>query len=112
MKAQGELSGIVCLSLLLLVSLQGGWGAARAAGRAEQSQLLPRELLFGPAQRTCAQLSPDGRRLAFLAPDGDGVMNIWLTDRPLDVAHARQLTHSSRRDLPPFRWAEDDLHLL
>lgn len=112
MKAQGELSGMVCLSLLLLMGLQGGWDEAHAAGGVGQPQLLPRELLFGPVQRTCAQLSPDGTRLAFLAPDRDGVMNIWLTDRPLDVAKARQLTHSSRKDLPPFRWAEDDLHLL
>jgi len=112
MKAQGESSGIVCLSLLLLVGLLGGWGAAPAAGRAGPPQLLPRELLFGPAQRTCAQLSPDGTRLAFLAPNREGVMNIWLTDGPRDVAKARQLTHSSRKDLPPFRWAEDDLHLL
>lgn len=116
MKASKMSSGRMRIALLLLVGLPWGWGmvAAHAAARAavDQTPLLSRELLFGPVQRTSAQLSPDGTRLAYLAPDGNGVMNIWLTHGGLDLATARPLTHASHRDLPPFRWAEDGVHIL
>src|SRR6185437_13885734 len=114
MRARARLSGRVCIPLLLLLGLPCGWVAAVAHAAAEvvQTSLLPRELLFGPPQRTWPQLSPDGRRLAFLAPDRDGVTNIWLTARGLDLASARPLMHANHRDVPAFRWAEDGVHVL
>jgi hypothetical protein len=38
--------------------------------------LIPRELLFGNPERMGPRLSPDGARLAYLAPK-DGVMDVW-----------------------------------
>ena len=38
--------------------------------------LIPREVLFGNPEKVAPRLSPDGERLAYLAPK-DGVMNVW-----------------------------------
>ena len=39
--------------------------------------LIPREVLFGNPEMVAPRLSPDGERLAYLAPK-DGVMNVWV----------------------------------
>ena len=39
--------------------------------------LIPREVLFGNPEKVGPRLSPDGERLAYLAPK-DGVMNVWV----------------------------------
>ncbi len=39
--------------------------------------LVPRQVLFGNPERTSARVSPDGRRLAWIAPD-EGVLNVWV----------------------------------
>jgi eukaryotic-like serine/threonine-protein kinase len=55
-------------------------------------------------------LSPDGRLLAFTAPDADGVLRLWV--RPLDSLEAHELTGSdvSPGD-PPFFWSPDSRYL-
>ena len=40
-------------------------------------ELIPREVLFGNPERISPRLSPDGTRLAWIAPK-DGVLNVWL----------------------------------
>jgi dipeptidyl aminopeptidase/acylaminoacyl peptidase len=91
----------------LLVAAAGGgawlWGApvSRAQTAPERATpLIPRRVLFAGADRSVVRLSPDGRRLAFLAPV-DGVLNLWTA--PLaDVGKARALTRVTDRDLGPW----------
>ena len=42
---------------------------------AQDSPLIPRQVLFGNPTMSDARISPDGRRISYLAPV-DGVMNI------------------------------------
>lgn len=70
--------------------------------------LIPRSVLFGNPERTTPQLSPDGTRLAFLAPLGD-VMNVW--EGAIDGDY-RPITRSTRRGIPAFRWAANGSHIL
>ncbi len=39
--------------------------------------LIPRQVLFGNPERAMPRLSPDGTRLAWIAPHDD-VLNVWL----------------------------------
>jgi len=65
-------------------------GRPGAAPALSPIRLIPRRVLFAGADRSVVRLSPDGRRVAFLAPV-DGVLNLWIG--PLaDVAKARPLT--------------------
>ena len=74
-------------------------------------RLIPRRVLFAGADRSVVRLSPDGRRIAFLAPV-DGVLNLWVG--PLaDVAKARALTHVTDRDLAPWlTWLPSSRHVV
>jgi len=45
---------------------------AQAAGK-----LIPREVLFGNPDKASPRISPDGARLAYLAPM-DGLLNVWV----------------------------------
>src|SRR5215831_21003688 len=56
----------------------------------EDSGLLPRRVIFGNPERCVVRISPDGTRIAFLAPV-DGVLNLWVA--PIDqIDNARPVT--------------------
>ncbi len=73
------------------------------------SGLIPLETLFGNPQRASPRLSPDGRHLAYLAPD-EGVLNVWVG--PASGGAARPLTKDRGRGIRHYLWAEDTRSLL
>lgn len=77
---------------------------------AQDSQLIPREILFSSPAKESPQLSPDGARLAFLAPNGKGVPNIWIKTLGKDDDTA--VTEENHRGIQFYRWAEDGRHML
>jgi len=66
--------------------------------------LIPREVLFGNPLRTHAQVSPDGTRIAYLAPVDD-VLNVWVKTVGRD--DDRPITTDKNRGLIDFFWARD-----
>src|SRR5438132_1073728 len=69
--------------------------SARAAAR--PTPIIPRRLLFADAERSWVRISPDGRRIAFLAPV-NGVLNLWVA--PIgDVGKARPVTRVTDRSI-------------
>lgn len=81
--------------------------AARAA--ADPAPLIPREVLFGNPERTRARLSPDGKRLAYLAPE-EGVLNVWL--RSVGRSDDRAVTRDRKRGIRDYFWAPDGRQIL
>jgi dipeptidyl aminopeptidase/acylaminoacyl peptidase len=73
--------------------------------------LIPRRVLFGDPGKFIVRISPDGARIAFLAPV-DGVLNLWVA--PIgDVNAARPLTRVTDRDLgPSLVWLPNDRHVV
>ena len=71
--------------------------------------LIPRDVLFGNPQRATPRLSPDARRMAYLAPD-EGVLNVWL--RTVGQEDDRAITKDRGRGIRIFFWAEDNEHVL
>ncbi len=71
--------------------------------------LIPRETLFGNPERAQPRISPDGKRLAHLAPV-DGVLNVWVGSTAGD--DFRPVTEDRNRGIRLYFWAEDDRHLL
>ena len=63
--------------------------------------LLPREVFFGNPERANVQLSPDGKRLSFLAPSA-GVLNVWV--QTIGQNDARPVTSSTLRPITRYRW--------
>jgi dipeptidyl aminopeptidase/acylaminoacyl peptidase len=72
--------------------------------------LIPRDVLFGNPERVSPALSPDGRRLGFIAPV-DGVLNVWVgpAEAPGD---ARPVTNDRGRGIRVFAFCHDDRTLL
>ena len=80
--------------------------------------LIPREVLFGNPERVNPQISPDGSRLAWIAPQ-DGVLNVWVApisargaEGGVDWDAAQVVTDDTDRGIRAFAWARDARHLL
>ena len=69
--------------------------------------LIPREVLFGNPVRIGPRLSPDGKRLAFLAPK-DGVLNVWVGAVGDALGDFEAVTDDRRRGIRVCFWAEDN----
>ncbi len=72
--------------------------------------LLPRRLLFANPDRAFPQLSPDGKRLAYLS-NVDGVLNVWVAPAN-DVAQAKAITKDEKRGIRQYHWAFTNDHIL
>jgi dipeptidyl aminopeptidase/acylaminoacyl peptidase len=64
--------------------------------------LIPREILFGNPERSRPQLSPDGKYLAYIAPDEKNVLQVWL--RTVGQADDRKLTDDKKRGIRMYFW--------
>jgi dipeptidyl aminopeptidase/acylaminoacyl peptidase len=77
-------------------------------------ELIPREVLFGNPERVSPHISPDGTRLAWIAPH-DGVLNVWVAPigaSGVDWDAAVVVTDDTDRGIRAYAWARDDRHLL
>jgi dipeptidyl aminopeptidase/acylaminoacyl peptidase len=79
------------------------------------TELIPLPVLFGNPERVGPRISPDGTRLAWIAPH-EGVLNVWVAslspDQQLDLAAAQVVTNDTDRGIRQFGWARDGRHLL
>jgi dipeptidyl aminopeptidase/acylaminoacyl peptidase len=74
--------------------------------------LIPREILFGNPEKTSPSISPDGTRIAFLAPLNN-VLNIWVTPpNDTDLTHAKPITKETKRHIRSYFWSYDNQHIL
>jgi hypothetical protein len=64
--------------------------------------LIPRELLLGNPERTWPTISPDATRLAWLAPDQRGVLQVWV--QTIGQNDARTVTADRRRGIRIYGW--------
>jgi dipeptidyl aminopeptidase/acylaminoacyl peptidase len=71
--------------------------------------LIPRDVLFGNPERMAPAVSPDGTRLAHIAP-ADGILNVWVG--PLGGDGAKQVSHDRERGVRGFAWCMDNRHIV
>ncbi len=102
-----KLSITLCAALLLLLALP----SAAAAQGAGLPPLIDRQLFFGDPEISGAQISPDGKYLAFIKPL-KGTRNIWVkrTEEPFDAA--KPVTNDTKRPIPGYFWSWDGKFIL
>ncbi|MBM4072375.1 MAG: S9 family peptidase [Planctomycetes bacterium] len=79
-------------------------GLAEAA-HAELPPLIPRSVLFGNPVKSSPQISPDGRLLAYIAPDDKNVLQVWV--RTIGKKDDRKLTADKKRGIRTYFWTYD-----
>src|SRR2546423_14751410 len=72
-------------------------------------ELMPGDILFGNPVKTSPQVSPDGRRMAYLAPVNN-VLNVWVGTIGQD--DYRSVTNDVERGIRFYAWAADNKHIL
>jgi dipeptidyl aminopeptidase/acylaminoacyl peptidase len=77
----------------------------------ESVPLIPREILFGNPEKIQPRMSPDGTRLAYIAP-ADGVLNVWVGEVGAPEAEFQPITHDTDRGIRAFFWAHDNARIL
>lgn len=73
------------------------------------TQLIPRKVLFGNPEKTSPQISPDGTKLAYLAPVND-VLNVWVGNLGSD--DYQPITKDTDRGVRFYFWAQDNKHIM
>src|SRR5437867_8527984 len=89
-------------------------GISPARTNAQQNGLPPiidRELFFGDPEISGAQISPDGKFIAFVKPF-KGTRNIWVktTEAPFDSA--KPITADTTRPIRIYFWSRDGKYIL
>jgi dipeptidyl aminopeptidase/acylaminoacyl peptidase len=78
--------------------------------------LIPRDVLFGNPERSSPELSPDSRRIAWIAPD-EGVLNVFVAPTDaigadgISIDAARAITTDRDRGIRSYGFAHDNVHL-
>ena len=75
----------------------------------DATPLIPRSVLYGNPEKAGPQIAPDGKTLAYLAPQ-EGVLNVWLRTPGQD--DDRVLTNDTKRGIRAYSWQPDSQHIL
>lgn len=99
--------GVLCLAILL-ATLGAQEKKAPASGL---PPIIDRELFFGNPEIAAAQVSPDGKYVAFLKPWKD-TRNVWVkgVGEPFSAAHL--LTTEAKRPVAGYFWTRDSKNIL
>ena len=98
----GRAAGAVVLFALSLAPV--------GALRADPPPLIPRDVLFGNPERVSPQISPDGKRLGWIAPDDKNVLQVWV--KTVGGTDDKVVTADKKRGIRRYFWAEDDKTLI
>jgi len=77
---------------------------------AQPAPLIPRDVLFGNPDRISPKLSPDGKRLAWVAPDPKNVLQVWV--KTVGKDDDKIVTADRKRGIRRYLWAEDNKTLV
>src|SRR5882672_7970245 len=97
---------VLCVGLLTVASPRTAFGQNGA-----QPPIIDRELFFGDPEISGAQISPDGKFIAFVKPF-KGTRNVWVkrTEEPFDAA--KPITNDKSRPITQYFWSRDGKYIL
>ncbi len=92
------------------ISVLTALASTLAAQGSSAQVLIDRELLFGNPEITGAQVSPDGKYLAFIKPWKD-TRNLWAKRTEEPFSSARLLTSETKRPIGSYLWSRDGKYI-
>src|ERR1700732_3742820 len=96
---------LTCMALSVLTAAQPVMAQSGAP------PLIDRELFFGDPEISRAQLSPDGKFIAFIKPF-KGTRNVWVKRTEDPFGSAKPLTADTTRPIPAYFWSRDGKYIL
>jgi dipeptidyl aminopeptidase/acylaminoacyl peptidase len=97
------------LSLIIAVLIMTSTIPAPAT-LAQLPPLIPRDTLLGNPERANPHIAPDGKRLAWLAPDEHDVLQVWV--QTIGRHDARVVTADKSHGIHSYGWAFDSKTIL
>jgi dipeptidyl aminopeptidase/acylaminoacyl peptidase len=73
---------------------------------------LPLKAFFDNPKYASATISPDGKRIAFLAPADNDRLNVWICTADAGLDTAKLVTHEKARGITSFSWTRDGRWIL
>lgn len=99
------------LAMAMAMALPLAAGPAPTAAKGQLPPLVDRDKFFGNPEIAGAQLSPDGKWIAFLKPWHD-TRNVWVKKVGEPYAKGRLITAEPKRPIPGFFWSRDGRQIL
>ena len=108
---QPPFRSISLLGLSFCVALTLALSPIKVSAQSGPAPIIDRELFFGDPEISGAQISPDGKFIAFIKPL-KGTRNVWVkrTADPFDSA--KPLTADTTRPIPAYFWSRDGKYIL
>jgi len=103
-------SSLPLCTLALALSLSLSALAQTPPAATTAPALIPRDVLFGNPERAFPRLSPDGLKLAWLAPDKKNILQVWV--KTVGKDDEAIVTADKYRGIRSYNWAEDSNTLL
>ena len=102
---------ILLLGLSFCVALTLALSPIKVSAQGGPPPIIDRELFFGDPEISGAQISPDGKFIAFIKPF-KGTRNVWVkrTEDPFDKA--KPITADTTRPIPAYFWSRDGKYIL
>jgi dipeptidyl aminopeptidase/acylaminoacyl peptidase len=106
-----QFRSISLVGLSLCVGMTLALSSIKASAQTGAPPVIDRELFFGDPEISGAQISPDGKFIAFIEPLR-GTRNVWVkrTEDPFD--EAKPITADLTRPIPEYFWSEDGKYIL
>ena len=96
----------------LTITLLGAGAVNRAFAQPKgMPPIIDRELFFGDPEIVGAQISPDGKYIAFIKPF-KGTRNIWVKRTEEAFEKAKPITADTNRPIPAYFWSRDGKYVL
>jgi len=107
----GLLRSALALALVLPLAAEGAKAPAAHPHKHQLPPLIDRDKFFGNPEIAAAQLSPDGKWIAFLKPYKD-TRNVWVKQVGEPYSKGRLITADPKRPIPGFFWSRDGKQIL
>jgi len=96
----------------LTIMLLGAGAINRAVAQPKgMPPIIDRELFFGDPEIVGAQISPDGKYIAFIKPF-KGTRNIWVKRTEETFDKAKPITADTKRPIPAYFWSRDGKYVM
>ena len=103
--------GVFCAATLAPAAAQVASTPSRSAMTDKLPPIIDRQHFFGDPEIAGAQISPDGRFIAFLRPFKD-TRNIWVKRAEDPFDKARPITADTKRPITSYFWSRDGKFVL